>query len=291
MNNQLLKLFRDKSQQEVTRDYFIHYVMQHESCLAVENSKKYVLVPSWLAMNEQTDSYHQSLQAMTDWYWQNFSIIAEDKALTFDNLYGYVPVFLTYLDEARRLWQEFHTDAELPAYREDAEFWCDLVSILKQRSKHQHLIMPYLQWRYGSRTIKSFPQHNHPPNPFTEERFFKPRRDSYRPTDKATNNRSTDRQRPPMKPRGNREDHRRRPTSNQRDGLSAEMTAEIKSAVALLQDDSTKKEVTLRPANSYYRRLQHQAVANLGFGSRSINKGNNERAVRVVRNVRGKKRQ
>lgn len=290
MNNRIIELFRDKSQQEVARDYFIHYVMQHESCLAVENSKRFVLVPSWLALNEQTDSYQQSLQMMTDWYWENFSVLADDRALTFDSLYLYTPIFLAYLDEAQQLWQKLHADTELPAYHEDAEFWRDLVSILKQRSKHQHLIMPYLQWRYGNRTTKNFPQHNLPPNPFTEERFFKQRRDSYRPTDRSTD-RPTDRQQSSMKSRGNRGNTSRRSSTDQRDGLTDEMKNEIKSAVALLRDDSNQKEVTLKPTNSYYRRLQHQAVADQGFGSRSVNRGNNERAVRVVRNVRGKKRQ
>ena len=280
MSTQLVALFQDKSRREVARDYFIHYVMQHEVCLEVENKKRFVLVPSWLARNEYTDCYRQSLQKMTDWYWKNFSVLAEDRILTFDSLYLYVPIFLAYLEEVRRLWQELSAGKELPAYREDGEFWGELVAMLKQHSKHQHLILPYLQWRYGDRTIKSFPQHNLPPNPFTEERvsFFNKRRDNYRATD-----RPTDRRQQPFARGDNREDKRRRPVK-QRDGLTDEMNAEIKSAIALLRGDD--KQVTLKPANSYYRRLQHKVIAELGFNSRSVNKDNNERAVRIVRKTK-----
>lgn len=285
MDDPILKLFRDKSQQEVARDYFIHYVMQHELCLSVENSKRYVLIPSWLAKNEPTGSYRQSLQTMTDWYWEKFPALAEDQILTFDSLYLYVPTLLSYLDEARQLWQKLHNNDEPPVYSEDGEFWNDLISILKQRSKHQHLILPYLQWRYGNRTIKSFPQHNLPPNPFTEERFsFNKRRD---------NNRLAERQQSLPRDRinrGNREDNRRRSTERQ-EGLTNEMNAEIKSAMTLLQNDDKQKGVTLKPVNSYYRRLQHKVVADLGFDSRSVNRGNNERAVRIARRTKKKRHQ
>lgn len=267
----IIRLFQSKSQREVARDYFIYYVMQHELCLSVENSKRYVLVPSWLAKNGQGDSYRQSLQAMTTWYWENFSVLADDQVLTFDSLYLYVPVFLNYLGEAQKLWKKLHAGNELPAYDEKAEFWGNLIAILKQHSKHQHLILPYLQWRYGNRTIKNFPRHNLPPNPFTEERFvFHKRRD--KPSDRRPS---------PPKDSGRR--------STEQRGLTDEMQAEINSAISLLKKDRQQKEVTLKPTNSFYRRLQHKVIAGLGFGSRSLNIGNNERAVRIVR--KSKKRQ
>ena len=65
--------------------------------------------------------------------------------------------------------------------------------------------------------------------------------------------------------------------------LTDAMTSEIREAVAIMQDDNGHPGVTLKPANSYYRRLQHKMVANLGFTSISVGDDRENRAVKIVR--------
>lgn len=67
--------------------------------------------------------------------------------------------------------------------------------------------------------------------------------------------------------------------------LTDAMTSEIRNAVALLQDNDGHSGVTLKPANSYYRRLQHKMVANMGFTSISVGDDRESRAVKIVRDA------
>ena len=62
------------------------------------------------------------------------------------------------------------------------------------------------------------------------------------------------------------------------------MASEIEEAVALMREDGLTQVVTLKPANSYYRRLQHKMVSNLGFTSIAVGDGRESLAVKIVRN-------
>ena len=62
------------------------------------------------------------------------------------------------------------------------------------------------------------------------------------------------------------------------------MASEIEEAAVLMREDGLTQGVTLKPANSYYRRLQHKMVSNLGFTSISVGDGRESLAVKIVRN-------
>ena len=67
--------------------------------------------------------------------------------------------------------------------------------------------------------------------------------------------------------------------------LTETMTSEIEAAIAIMQGDNAHQGVTLQPANSYYRRLQHKMVSNLGFTSISVGDDRESRAVKIVRDA------
>ena len=67
--------------------------------------------------------------------------------------------------------------------------------------------------------------------------------------------------------------------------LTDAMTSEIEQAIEVMQGDNGHPGVTLKPANSYYRRLQHKMVANMGFSSISVGDDRESRAVKIVRDV------
>ena len=68
--------------------------------------------------------------------------------------------------------------------------------------------------------------------------------------------------------------------------MTARMTdvalAEVDDAIATMRANPDKPEITLKPQNSFYRRLQHQKIIDMGFDSNSVGEGP-ERAVRIGR--------
>lgn len=58
--------------------------------------------------------------------------------------------------------------------------------------------------------------------------------------------------------------------------------AEVNQAIDSLKSNSSIDEVTLKPANSFYRRIQHQQIVDAGFHSFSVGEGP-DRAVKVAR--------
>ena len=58
--------------------------------------------------------------------------------------------------------------------------------------------------------------------------------------------------------------------------------AEVDRAIETLRADTSLDEVTLKPQNSFYRRVQHQKIVDAGFFSNSVGEGP-ERAVKVGR--------
>ena len=58
---------------------------------------------------------------------------------------------------------------------------------------------------------------------------------------------------------------------------------DVYKAVRNLQKDSELEEVVLKPANSFYRRMQHEKAMEAGFKSFSVGEGQ-DRAVRLARN-------
>lgn len=94
--------------------------------------------------------------------------------------------------------------------------------------------------------------------------------------------------------RGPREERRDRPPRGDRgprrggggDEETAKLTesalAEVDQAIASLKSNPSLDEVTLKPANSYYRRIQHQKIVDSGYHSFSVGEGP-DRAVKVAR--------
>lgn len=58
--------------------------------------------------------------------------------------------------------------------------------------------------------------------------------------------------------------------------------AEVNQAIEQLRSNADVGEVTLKPNNSFYRRIQHQAIVDAGFHSQSVGEGP-DRAVKIAR--------
>ena len=61
--------------------------------------------------------------------------------------------------------------------------------------------------------------------------------------------------------------------------LEAEAFKEVSDGIQFLKDNPGQREFALKPANSYYRRLQHQTAVEQGFNSRSAGEGNDRTVV------------
>jgi hypothetical protein len=89
-------------------------------------------------------------------------------------------------------------------------------------------------------------------------------------------------------PRGGGGDRDRGPRGPRRDGgeadpkLEAAALADVQDAIKRLASEPGLDEVTLKPANSFYRRIQHQNIVDAGYSSFSVGEGS-ERAVKVSR--------
>lgn len=85
-------------------------------------------------------------------------------------------------------------------------------------------------------------------------------------------------------PRGDRGGDRgpRRGQDEQTLKMTEAALAEADQAIASMRADASIEEVTLKPTNSFYRRIQHQQIVDAGFHSFSVGEGA-DRAVKVAR--------
>ena len=309
---QFLKSCVARHEQEVSRDYFIYHAFQHEFCLNAENSKKFVVTSSWLEQHDPPvgNDFSAALRAMYDWYSDNYPSFCAKQLLTFTRLYFYLPLLINFVREARSLWEKLHA-APPSTYAVVQPFWKELVALLQEACPHHHLIVPWLQWRYGEYRAPLIAAENLPPNPFTARPFAMRRGGERRESGNRRGASATRRDGMERKSRGHaavrsprrgattRRDERgrtrgrastsrhtvERASSNKQvvATLSAAMSSEIEAAVAAMQHDDAHPGVTLKPANSYFRRLQHRMVANMGFSSISVGDGRENRAVKIVR--------
>ena len=283
-----------------------------------ENGKE-----SLSGVEQDTDNLTTALRTMCDWYKENYAAFNDTQPLTFARLYFYLPVTLSFVHEACQLWEKLHGSAP-PVYDDQHTFWRELLAVVQEKCPHHQLLSAWLQWRYGERHAPPIAAGNLPPNPFVERRTFAARRGGERregrgrdaparasgarrsfsgdrhegaerrDTKRDASRRSTTtrrddrgRARPSAREGANRHStrHVRRDEQQVMTTLTAAMTSEIEAAVALMQDDNDHPGVTLKPANSYYRRLQHKMVANLGFTSISVGDERENRAVKIVRDA------
>lgn len=86
-----------------------------------------------------------------------------------------------------------------------------------------------------------------------------------------------DRDRGPRGPRGPRRDGGEADPK-----LEAAALADVQDAIKRLASEPGLDEVTLKPTNSFYRRIQHQNIVDAGYSSFSVGEGS-ERAVKVSR--------
>ena len=271
-----------------------------------------------------TDDFSTSLRTMCDWYKENYTAFSDTQPLTFARLYFYLPVTLSFVHEAYQLWEKLQGSAP-PVYDAQQTFWRELLAVVQEKCPHHQLLSAWLQWRYGERHAPPIVAENLPPNPFVERRTFGMRRGSERREGRGRDaparesgarrsfggsrregaeRRDNRRDAPRRNSAARRDDSRGRARPSGREGashratrhvrqdeqqvmatLTEAMTSEIEAAIALLQDDNKHPGVTLKPANSYYRRLQHKMVANLGFTSISVGDERENRAVKIVRDA------
>lgn len=273
----LLEFHRNKSHREISRDYFLYNALQYESCLGVENSKKFVVTSSWIQRQNKIADFATDLPRMTAWYRQNFPVLKANDPLTFANFYFYLPVIIDYIAEARRLWELTH-DKPPPVYDDKDSFWAGLLTLLQTEISYGHLVIPYLHWRYGEKKAVSIPADQIPPNPFAERRSFSDRRGSGDRKERRSRKEFSER-----KGRVNRHDIPAHQDVRVTTNLTVEMTNEIQEAVTLMKKNDGHPGVILKPANSYYRRLQHKMVSNMGFTSVSVGTSRENRSVKIVR--------
>ncbi len=311
---QFLKACASRRHQEISRDYFIYHAFQYEFCLQAENSKRFVVITPWLAQQDSgAADFPSALRTMCDWYGQHYPTLCETQALTFARLYFFLPAVISFVHETHALWGKLH-GAPPPVYDTQHDFWRELLAVVRDKYQHHGLLVAWLHWRYGERRAPAVAVENLPPNPFVERRTFGPprggeRRDG-RSRDRAGRKGGARREGAPHRSGGRNQDRpSRRGTATRHDDrgrvdsrpaaarhergdsrvvaeLTDAMSSEIKQAVVLLQSDDGRSGVTLKPANSYYRRLQHKMVANLGFTSVSVGDDRESRAVKIVRAAR-----
>ena len=316
---QFLKACAARYDEEISQDYFIYHAFQYEFCLKAENRKQFVVVDAWLEkQNHDLADFPAALRTMCAWYEKNCPAFRDTQPLTFARCYFYLPAAISFVHEACALWEKLHSTSP-PAYDTQHDFWRELLAVVQDKCQHQQLLMAWLHWRYGERQAPVIAAENLPPNPFVERRTFGARRGSERRDGRSregagerrergarreggeprTGARGTERmpRRGAASRRNDRPRDRSRAAGNRRAAgrersdsrivaeLTEAMTSEIEQAIEVMQGDDGHPGVTLKPANSYYRRLQHKMVANLGFSSISVGNDRESRAVKIVRDA------
>ena len=279
---------RNHSTDKVTIDYFLY------SCFEYENLVRHRPIPPdlrWKLNKESIELGDSTLTQLLDeiiqWYLEKFPILKESQDLDMENLGEVVPAFILLTQDMDTMIN-FKTGDYLPAYEqgeaEQEPIWSDInEAFTKNFPKLENMFLRYLHWSHASQPQEvDIPAGSRPPV------------GRYAPNFRRMSSSGNTNKGGPRDKRNNRNDQRKgaskkqnkRPYSNQNKKSDAKLEKEslkqVLLAVQKLNQNSDLHEYRLPPANSFYRRLQHQQIKDEGLFSKSVGEGN-ERAVVVLK--------
>ncbi len=267
---------------------------------------------------DPSNTFENLVQNLCQWYSDRFPELTSNRKVDHEQLVEVVPAFVAMCRDIADLFK-LKADKELPTLpaekAEDRTSW-DAIEAAVRRffSSNSHLFLRFLAWAYGREKVEEFVPGSRPPvgryapplpprngradtrpgrsdRPGSAkgrgDRGGKPDRSDHRPRhekqSRPDRERDRDRGARPSQ-HGSQVDSRRKPRKNDEETakLSEKAVAEAAEAISSMQKDTSLAEFTLKPTNSFYRRIQHQYVVDAGYVSNSVGEGA-DRAVQITR--------
>lgn len=266
-------------------------------------------------------STKELLREMAGWYRTNFKEMSDGRAIDHEMLVEVVGPLVAFSSDIDRLYKAKNGD-DIPDYGAsfgNNMIWEDVEAIVNEQfGAHSHLFNQFIQWSHAAEPEDRSEPGSRPPvgrhaprfrssgprdtrGPRTGGRDRPPARGGDRPPPRADRPppRGGDRGPRPERggpqadgPRRGRGGERgksndrgpRGPRGPRTDSAQLEASAmqDVQNAMKTLEKDSGVVDVTLKPTNSFYRRLQHQTAVEAGYESHSVGEGNS-RAVCIAR--------
>jgi hypothetical protein len=254
------------------------------------------------------------LREMTMWYRDNHPEMSASLPLDHEQLLKVSPG-LTALNKNFTTLYQLKTGDAIPTFEASVGnnmIWEDIDEVVGIFfESYKHLFIRYIIWSHGASPDEAFVPGSRPPigkyaprlprnndrDRGGNSRGGNQRNDRGPRNGNAKNDRGpkgnsrNDRPRPGAAnkkndrgPRGSNRNDRPRPQRSAEETAKIEASAlkDVTAAIGQLNGEKAKDEVILKPANSFYRRLQHQKAVELGFDSFSVGEGK-DRAVRIAR--------
>ena len=233
-------------------------------------------------------SFKELLEQIVTWYHGKFPPLSETNKLDMENLADIVPAFVLLTQDIDNMINT-KTGEYLPAFDQSQEtngpIWDDIHAAFQSKFPHLHdIFLKYLHWSHASQPVEiDIPIGSRPPVGRYTPNF---RRMSSPPSDRKPNRgrpndkRSTSGNKPHDNKRSHKDSkHDKKPDQK----AEQESLKQVLVAVQKLNENSELDEYRLPPANSFYRRLQHQQIKEEGLFSKSAGEGK-DRAVVVLKN-------
>ena len=227
-------------------------------------------------------SIQEQFDACLKWYSDTFPNLISENSLNLDNINNIIPGVVFLGLDLKTIVSSDSTFEELKysEVRPDTKLWGLIEKTLKKFIPNfSRQSLAYLQWAYGEKEEKQWEIGSRPPIGRYAPSFRKTRGGNSSRPDRGERKDRGDR------PNGNRKGGNRSRNNPKRGGSDhKEKSAltDVNNAVKKLKENNDLSEIKLKPANSFYRRLQHKHAISQGFESISSGEGN-DRSVVVMR--------
>lgn len=305
---------------DVSLDYFLFSVYETERTIravpdSVKTDKRW---PLGLKLDEQPDDadtsadFTQLMTAMVNWYKEAFPKLAEVKQLNLATLADAVQPFAMMLRDMRLVVQHKFSKGMPYLQDDDADqVWSTIEKTFSSALPGLNgWFQKYFDWSYNRPVVEeddddSRPptgrfapsmgrrggSSDRPPRPTGDrrpagggEKRDRPERGGDRPRG-GERRPERNESRPPRAPRGEGRE-RSGGGGAERAEQEQQIIQEVRQAAEVLRTDPGKIEIKLRPANSFFRHLQHSEIKEQGFFSKSAGEGS-DRSVVIMRDPDG----
>ena len=245
----------------ISEDRFLYSCLEYEEKISqIHLSSKERI--SWPTLTEddvlEEHNFEELLNDMLSWYSENYPILSQDDILTPQLVAKCVPPLVSLLKDTSYLYS-YKSNTPFPLYNfqqeSNHEVWNLFSSvILKIFPKNARLFEKYFHWSHAQEQKTSAVVHN----PYKETTSEEPSQRRWNPR-KNTRGKKPNHKKFKYKQRDPQKD-------KEREILAL---AECKSAIEEIKLNADIDQITLKPQNSYIRRLQHSETGAAGLFSLS----------------------
>lgn len=275
-------------------DYFLYSCFEHEN---TSRSWPVNTDTRWPTAVSCTNDVPQSIKdrslaeiltELSQWYVEHSPQLVDSKPLDLESLPDVIPAFMQLTQDMDTVVKA-KTGDYLPTYESETSegaVWSAVNDAIRQNfSNFEKMFLRYLHWSHASQPEEIIDLASRPPVGRFAPNF---RRGGSSSNDRRGGKGNSKRphggnnKRPPRGKSNDRPQNKRRSGGFQKKNdakLERDSLKEVLSAIQKLNENPGMKEFKLPPANSYYRRLQHQQIKDEGLFSKSTGEGNSRAVV------------